>query len=360
MSGQPFIGAATKILIGGQSVVAIYGPSSGGLLSNPVGPDQGISPAEELYYSYTGPAGSHVGKGTSVLQPGASVTIPPGVQVWVNADTTGHKFSAITIQPPVQFPPSSSNDTFPPLGSTSRLTTIPSYVYQQYADDDSLQAFVGAYNSETQEYIDWFNYIDLPIYTGLTQSLLDWVGAGLYGFPRPTLSSGNKKTRGPLNTYALNVMALNASKTLSTYTVSAVTDDVYQRILTWHLFKGDGKYFTIQWLKRRIYRFLFGAHGTDAVGPFTNQISVLFGTNNQINITIVGGVRNLTQSSALNATYRDRSGQAFTMNSRALNQGNTIFVSQGIPPLSRVFQEALNCGVLEFPFQYTLVVVVGT
>ena len=43
----------------------------------------------------------------------------------------------------------------------------------------------------------------------------------------------------------------------------AVTDDVFKRILTWHFYKGDGKNFSVRWLKRRIWRFLQGANGTD-------------------------------------------------------------------------------------------------
>jgi hypothetical protein len=359
---QPFIGGATKILQAGVSVVAVYGPCVSGRLYNGFTLDQGLNIGEALYYSYIGPAGLAAGRGTFVLQAGETVHFPPGLQsnVWVNAKTAGHEFTAVTIQAPVPYPPISNNDTFPPLGPVTRQKTIPSYVYQQYNDDDSLVAFANAYNNGTQAYIDWFNDVDLPVYTQLLGTLLDWVGAGLYGMARPTLSSGNKKVRGPLNTYALNVMALNASKTLSNYQVSSVNDDVYKRILTWHLFKGDGKYFTVQWLKRRIYRFLYGVNGTDAVAPFTNQISVTFGTNNQIDITIITGTRSLTTNSALNSLHRDRTGQAFTLNSRTYNQGNTLFQYVAPPPLANVFKEALNCGVLEFPFQYTPVVVVGT
>ena len=32
-------------------------------------------------------------------------------------------------------------------------------------------------------------------------------------------------------------------------------DDTYRRCLTWHYQKGDGKYFNIRWLKRRVMRF---------------------------------------------------------------------------------------------------------
>lgn len=361
MTLTPYAPAATAVRTGGVSLIAIYGPCQSGFLANPL-LEQGIAGVEPLYYSYFGPASLRTGNGTSALQPGESISIPPNMQtnLWVNAATSGHKFSAIAIQPSVQYPPTSNEDTFPPLGPTSRQVTIPSYIYQQYNDDDSLIAFAEAYNSGTQAYVDWFNSVNLPIYTGLSGGLLDWVAAGLYGMVRPTLSSGRKKTVGPLNTWPLNTLALNASKAISKYTTTIVSDDVFKRILTWHLFKGDGKYFTLAWLKRRLYRFLFGASGTNAVGPFTSQISVNFGVSNELNITIIGGYRVSTQSAAFNSIYRDRAGQGFVMNGRTLNQCSTLFVAQDVPALSYVLQEALNCGILEFPFQYTPVVVVGT
>ena len=43
---------------------------------------------------------------------------------------------------------------------------IRSYLYQQYADDEDLQAFVAWFNAEGQEYVGWFASISLPVYTG--------------------------------------------------------------------------------------------------------------------------------------------------------------------------------------------------
>ena len=229
----------------------------------------------------------------------------------------------------------------------------------QYNDDDSLIAFANAYNLGTQEYVDWFNEVNLPVYTQLVDSLLDWVAAGLYGIVRPQLSSGRFKTLGPLNTASLNTVVLNESKKLSKFVVTSVSDDVFQRVITWHFFKGDGKYFTIDWLKRRIYRFLYGTNGTDAVAPYTNQISVEFGIANQINVTIISGLRVLTQSATLNSLYKDRAKQGFVMNGRCLNQGSSTFFTFTEPAFARIFKEAVDCGVLEMPFQYSVVVVIG-
>ena len=36
-------------------------------------------------------------------------------------------------------------------------STIKSYLYQEYAQDNDLQAFVDAYNAIAQGYQDWFN-----------------------------------------------------------------------------------------------------------------------------------------------------------------------------------------------------------
>ena len=79
---------------------------------------------------------------------------------------------------------------------------LPSYLYTQYADDVNLQSFVSAYNTMTQEYLDWFNNINLPIYTVQSGTMLDWVATGLYGIPRPTIANGFLAWSAPLNTWA--------------------------------------------------------------------------------------------------------------------------------------------------------------
>ena len=52
-------------------------------------------------------------------------------------------------------------------GGLSCLTTFPpAYVFQQYADDDNIQAWFTAYNQIAEQYLLWFNTLNLPIYTG--------------------------------------------------------------------------------------------------------------------------------------------------------------------------------------------------
>lgn len=160
---------------------------------------------------------------------------------------------------------------------TTATKTIPSYLYWQYQGDPNLQAFIDAYNLETQSVIDWFNTINLPIYTKLTGDLLDWVGVGLYGYPRPIIgSSVITSVTGQTSSYPITDLPTADIKEAVSQTTYTIPDDIYKRMLTWFFYKGDGEIFSVTWLKRRIYRFLYGINGTDAIGPFTPTISVTF------------------------------------------------------------------------------------
>jgi len=201
----------------------------------------------------------------------------------------------------------------PPKPQAVQIIT-PAYLYVQYQDDPDLQAFVGAYNTLAQQYLDWFNDIELPIYTGLSGDVLDWVGAGMYDYPRPTLAYGSVKQIGPINTVALAKLPINVRKLIGESSESFVTtDDIYQRCLTWHYFKDDGKRFCIPWLKRRVKRFLIGVNGT--APPIDNT--------HDISITVSAG--------------------AYTI---------TIAPST----IASVLQAALASGALETPFQYSFTV----
>lgn len=169
--------------------------------------------------------------------------------------------------------------------SATLQNTIPSYLYQQYSDDDDLQAFVDSYNTITQQYINTFNQLNLPVYTQLSGSLLDWVGQGVYGYPRPSLPGTGPTSVGPLDTYGPNDKVPLNFQTTTAGTTYETTDDIYQRLLTWHFYKGDGKTFSINWLKRRIMRFMLGTNGTAPNVSNTYQINVTFGSGNVVNIT---------------------------------------------------------------------------
>lgn len=243
-----------------------------------------------------------------------------------------------------------SSHTFPPDAQTTITKIIRSYLYKQYDDDEDLQAFVDAQNMLAQQIADWFVSIGLPVYTGTQISglLLEWVIAGLYGIPgRPALPSGTNQNIGPLNTWVLNSIPLNTLQIIGNQNYYATTDDVFKRILTWHFFKGDGKYFTIRWLKRRVMRFLVGDNGTAPDIDQTYLVSVTFGVGNQVNINIDNGTRTVTRSALLNT---------FALNEVYLDQLDSTFVSEPPFPLASVFKAAVESGVLELPFQFDFVV----
>lgn len=211
-----------------------------------------------------------------------------------------------------------------PAGSTnnSSLTSvIPSYLYAQYTDDDDLQAFVAAHNQLGQTYLDWFNSINLPIYTSsaILGSLLDWVAQGLYGIARPILSvGGGGQIVGPFNTWAFNTLPVNGLKIVGAQsTYYTVNDDYFKRIITWLFYKGDGRMFSVQWLKRRIVRFLSGVYG---------------------------GAPNIDQTYNVSVSLPG-------------NRLAVICISGTVDPTAVVMLKAgISSGVLETPFQYSVVV----
>ena len=221
-----------------------------------------------------------------------------------------------------------------PIANTMLTTTLNSYPYQQFANDDSIQAFANAYNLATQNIVTFLATTNLAYYPGLTGPLLDWVAEGLYGQRRTSLESpvvgpGNL---GPLNTIALNTMPLNSfvQGSVATFTL---TDDDFQRIITWNFFKGDGSRFTMRWLKRRIMRFLVGTNGIDP-SPF--------------NPGFVIGTENTTPISAV------LSGESLTVN---INQTLLSSLVQVSASVLQIFQLALEGGTLELPAEITSVTV---
>lgn len=235
---------------------------------------------------------------------------------------------------------------FPPDAPESLAKTIPSYLYQQYNDDDDLQGFVMSFNAMAQQYVTWFNEIGLPIYTGdpISGTLLDWVAQGLYGLTRPALSSGQNRDLGPYNTYAYNVLPYNSKKLVGAQDIVATTDDVFKRCITWNFFKGDGRQFNVRWLKRRIMRFLNGVNGTNPNVPVTYQISITFGLHGQVNIRLLNGERTLLGGATFNSA---------PYNTTAYNQLRSSF--QTFAPLANasILREAILSGALQLPFQFT-------
>jgi hypothetical protein len=263
---------------------------------------------------------------------------------------------------------------FPVAAGVQR--TIASYLYLQWregAGADDLQAFVNAYNAIQQSYVDWFNSASLPVYSKQTGALLDWVAFGLYGFLRPLLTMGAASGLGEVNTFAVNdLVAVDDSFIIHPASFFDTSDDIFQRIITWYLYRGDGSDFSVPWLKRRVLRFLVGANGygglpipsdvvmaLDSFGdqvfwptyydlPYTAQISVQF-AGNEATIRLITVIR--TEIAACEPN-------GFELNADMAVPNDGISIVQNFPQfeLATIFQAAVAAGVLELPppYQWTV------
>jgi hypothetical protein len=352
-------------LIAGQTVGAVVeqGPFNTYAFDQAVIPINGISFAgaitvvpipEYLYVNLVEEASLENDGDTVEILPGQNFLVPAGVSAWVNAATSGHAFSAFFISRSANnYPPQLFPGAFPPTGPTGLLTAVPSYLYQEYSDDDDCQAFVRAENDAQQDYVDTFNALNLPIYTGsiISGALLDWVANGIYGIARPWLKINKTAELGPLNTMLLNqqFVPIDGYQQLEPTALSA-DDDCYKRVITWHYQKGDGKYFSIRWLKRRIMRFLTGVNGTSPPIGETDQISINFGAD-AVGIRFIGGQRTVIGGCLPNVVWPGAL--------EAIDNLDTVYAAQTPLPYLAVFNEALASGVLELPFQMQFLTSVG-
>lgn len=153
---------------------------------------------------------------------------------------------------------------------------VQAYLYQQYADDEDLQAFFLSHNQTAQGYVDWFNRTPLGVYTSpyIYGPLLDWVGTGLYGIKRPVISMGPLRATGAYNTASYNTLAYAGRKKGTPADAQVADDDLYKRVLTWHLYLGDGRQMSLMWLKKRVARFLYGANGGDIPPDVLPNVSI--------------------------------------------------------------------------------------
>jgi hypothetical protein len=243
------------------------------------------------------------------------------------------------------------SNTWPPDGPTTTTQAIGSYPYAEYTDDSDVVAFFDSYNEIAQTFVNTVNALNLPIYTGdtIVGPLLDWVGAGIYGYPRPTLSSGKTASTGELNTVELNTTEFDGYTLSEPSPTTLTSDDIYKRCLTWQFWKGDGKYFTISWLKRRIMRFILGTNGTAPNIDQTYQISVSFGLNNEVTIRFIDSIATLTKSAIFDG---------FEFNSAMFNEADVSVQQLNPLPYRQEFQEAVNTGALELPFTYSWTVII--
>jgi hypothetical protein len=347
--------AVSEVAVGGAAVTPVFAGISGGYIWNPQSAaDQGISVIESIFVDLSGENAVLRETATTVpVLPGQIFILPANLEnnVSVNAATAGHRFGGIIVQPPTPYPPTPQSGVFPPLSPATLTQTIPAYLYEEYNDDESLQAFFGAYNGFAQAYVSWFATIGLPIYTStqISGALLDWVAQGIYGFVRPAISAGETRAQGAYDTYAYNTLAYNARKLREPTNIVATTDDVFRRCITWNFYKGDGYTFNVRYLKRRLMRFMLGTNGTAPNIDQTYPISVTFGPDGGVAIRISVGTRNF-----LKGTYN-----TFAYNTRAYDTPTTQFISPPNPlPNEAILADAIDSGALQLPFQFTFSILV--
>jgi hypothetical protein len=181
--------------------------------------------------------------------------------------------------------------------------TIPAYLYQQYADDETLQAFIYADNLLAQGYLNWMNATPLGVYTSpaISGPLLDWVGNGIYGIERPVFSTlSTTFVSDAVNFLPTNTIATDGSLTTESGTAITANDDYYKRTLTWCTYIGDGRVFNFPNLRKRVARFLYGVNGTDITLSQAQNVALSVGSNpNDVTITIPAGTASSYFSDAL-------------------------------------------------------------
>ena len=216
---------------------------------------------------------------------------------------------------------------------------IPAYVYDQYSDDENLQGFFEVLNAMCQGYLDWFNQTPLPLYTNpnINGPLLDWVGNSLYNIPRPVISDVQQVVKGAMATVPLTALPIAGFQISESGTSAIATDDVYKRVLTWFMYRGDGMQMSVEWLRRRIARFIYGINGTDLTDVGLISTVSLSQVNSQSGGVMGNGVMGLMVM-----------GLAF---SKVLHKGIANLPSY---PMSSVLQELVNTGVIPLPFQVTV------
>lgn len=229
---------------------------------------------------------------------------------------------------------------------------IKSYLYTQYNDDDDIQAFVSAYNAMAQNIYSWMVKANLPIFVGGYNAgdQLKWIARGIYGVKQPVLVSGKQTIYGPYNAMMFNQLPFNGRRVVDQSEQVVVSDDLFKRIMTWNFYKGDGYYFTIPWLKRRIVRFLTGVDGVDVVNDQRWSISVLF-SDSGASILIIKGYRKLTDASMFNN---------FSYNSQVFNQKKSLLIKSTNYEYASLFKQAFDSGLLHMPFyQPVTVTIIG-
>ena len=212
---------------------------------------------------------------------------------------------------------------------------IPSYVYDQFSDDSDVQAFADSFNALAQDYLDWFNQTPLSLYTSpyIYGPLLDWTGNGIYGIARPVISTLLNEYTGSFNTRTFNTSSFNTFYSSQTGTTQIANDDIYKRVMTWILYKGDGMQVSIPWLKKRIARFISGSNGSDVSVDNLNIVSI-----EPVNVHAKGAFNTFAFNTMAFNSYQKPQNHAFE-------------ISVPATAISQIFYALFVQGVLPVPFQ---------
>lgn len=218
------------------------------------------------------------------------------------------------------------------------------YPYDQYSDDANVSAFFTAYTQIAQGYLEWYNQNCLGVYTDKNGPLLDWIGANLYGLPRPVVGTRAQTQQGAIGTFAIGTQAIGVNKVTRNDTAQSVGDDIYKRYLTMWLYMGDGKQMSIDWIRRRVARFLFGAGGSDIPVHDIQQVSIsipLLPRRGAIGTFAIG-----TQAIAILPVQTKYAAHLLNI---GIPSGN----------VSNQFQLLFNAGLVPLPFQINFTISIG-
>jgi len=228
------------------------------------------------------------------------------------------------------------------------IKVILSYLYQEYQDDEDLQAFIRSFNSISQGYLDWFTGTPFSVYTSpnISGSLLDWIGLGLYNVSRPVISNLTAHAFGSYNTSAYNTLSYNTKRKVTSGSSTLANDDLYKRSITWHSYLGDGRQMSVMWLRRRVARFLYGVDGTDIpdIGLLHN-VSIIRSST---------GYMGSFGSSPYNSQAYSTRASKKNLSARSLK----IIIPPGVA--SSQFKNIFDGGYLSVPFQVKISVLISS
>jgi len=215
---------------------------------------------------------------------------------------------------------------------------IPSYLYAQYNDDENLQSFVSTFNAMAQGYLQFAIQNNPGVYTNVNISgpFLDFVGSQLYGIQRPATGTLTITKRGAWGSVPYLSLPYGYMRVVESGSASLVSDDIYKRVLTWFLYLGDGKQMSVQWIKRRIARFLFGADGGDVNVDTYFQVSVY-----QPSLPPTGAYGTVAYARVAYANENIKT--AIAKHNYAVDIPSSVTAS--------IFQDLVASGVLPLPFQ---------